>query len=143
MVRRRPAPPLAQPRGPLLRRQASANPAFGSPRPWCRSRARSSRLIRLGSLGRPSLSRIQFLAGEKPVSITCTITPLTLEDDAAALLLVGVDPIDAEVLDAAEGDDKASESLFPAGSEYLLLKGGQARRRLGRRRRATAALRPR
>src|SRR5690349_7156634 len=34
-----------------------------------------ARLIRLGSLGRPSLSRIQFLAGAKPVSITCTITP--------------------------------------------------------------------
>ena len=29
------------------------------------------------------------------------------------------------MLDAAEGDDTASESLFPAGSEYLLLKGGK------------------
>lgn len=84
-----------------------------------------ARLIRLGSVGRPSLSRIQFLAGEKPVSLTCTITPLALADEAAALLLVGVDAVEDEVLDAGEGDDAASESLFPAASEYLLLKGGQ------------------
>lgn len=31
-----------------------------------------ARLIRLGSMGRPSLSRIQFLAGERPISATCT-----------------------------------------------------------------------
>lgn len=84
-----------------------------------------ARLIRLGSLGRPSLSRIQFLAGEKPVSITCTITPLLMDSENSALLVVAVDPIDAQVLDAGEGDDRQSESLFPPEAEYVLFKGGQ------------------
>jgi len=38
------------------------------------------RLIRLGSAGRSSLSRIQFLAGGRPISTTCTVTPLELAD---------------------------------------------------------------
>ena len=38
-------------------------------------RGQVARLIRLGSLGRSSLSRVQFLAGEKPVATTCSCTP--------------------------------------------------------------------
>ena len=55
------------------------------------------RLIRLGSLGRSSLSRIQFLAGGRPISTTCTVTPLELADGEAAALLVGVDPIEPDI----------------------------------------------
>ena len=39
-----------------------------------------ARLIRLGPPGRSSLSRVQFLAGDKPVAATCSCTPLTLPD---------------------------------------------------------------
>ena len=79
-----------------------------------------SRLIRLGSVGRPSLSRIQFLAGERPISTTCTVTPLELEGGALGLLIVGVDPIEPELL-GAQTLNGASESLLPAGSDYILI----------------------
>jgi hypothetical protein len=60
-----------------------------------------ARSIRLGSSGRTSLARIQFTAGQKPASATCATTPLPWQDGQTALLIVGVDPIDAEILDAA------------------------------------------
>ncbi|MBI4922347.1 MAG: PAS domain-containing sensor histidine kinase [Devosia nanyangense] len=87
-----------------------------------------SRLIRLGSVGRSSLSRVQFLAGEKPVATTCSCTPLMLGEGEAALLLVGVDPIAADVLPAAGAvaADAMSEALFPPGTDYLLVAGGKA-----------------
>jgi hypothetical protein len=37
-----------------------------------------ARAIRLGSIGRASLSRLQFTIGKKPVSATCTCTPVML-----------------------------------------------------------------
>jgi PAS domain-containing protein len=87
-----------------------------------------SRLIRLGSVGRSSLSRVQFLAGEKPVATTCSCTPLMLGEGEAALLLVGVDPIAADVLPAAgaAAADAMSEALFQPGTDYLLVAGGKA-----------------
>ncbi|MBD8065584.1 PAS domain-containing protein [Devosia sp. PTR5] len=60
-----------------------------------------ARIIRLGTIGRSSLARIQFLAGEKPVSLTCATTPLAWHDGETALLIVGVDPIADEILEAA------------------------------------------
>jgi signal transduction histidine kinase len=60
-----------------------------------------ARNIRLGSPGRTSLARIQFLAGDKPVSATCATTPLHWENGELALLVVGVDPIDPAILEAA------------------------------------------
>lgn len=82
-----------------------------------------ARLIRLGSLGRSSLSRIQFLAGDRPISTTCTCTPVELPGNAQALLIVGVDAIEPELLEAqAPGQvDPMSSSLFPEGSEFLLI----------------------
>ena len=87
-----------------------------------------SRLIRLGSVGRSSLSRVQFLAGEKPVATTCSCTSLVLGEGESALLLVGVDPIGADVLPAvgAVAADAMSEALFPPGMDYLLIAGGKA-----------------
>lgn len=79
-----------------------------------------SRLIRLGSIGRPSLSRIQFLAGDRPISTTCTVTPLELESGALGLLIVGVDPIEPELL-GTQTLNGATESLLPAGSDYILI----------------------
>lgn len=79
-----------------------------------------SRLIRLGSIGRSSLSRIQFLAGERPISTTCTVTPLELEDGALGVLIVGVDPIEPELLQA-QSLNGVTERLLPPGSDYLFI----------------------
>ncbi|UYN99472.1 MAG: hypothetical protein KIT02_16435 [Devosia sp.] len=57
-----------------------------------------ARIIRLGSSGRSSLARIQFLAGEKPVSATCATTPLKWSGDEPVLLIVGVDAIGEDIL---------------------------------------------
>lgn len=88
-----------------------------------------SRLIRLGAPGRSSLSRIQFLAGDKPVSTTCSCTPLVLPSGEIAMLLMGVDPIDPELLEAPQEftADRMAETLFPSGSDYLLIDDGQIR----------------
>jgi PAS domain-containing protein len=85
-----------------------------------------ARLIRLGDVGRSSLSRVQFLAGDKPVASTCSCTPLTMPNGEVALLLVGVDPISAEVREGVRelAPDPMSEALFPAGAPYRLVEGG-------------------
>ncbi|MGV3492140.1 MAG: PAS domain S-box protein [Devosia sp.] len=86
-------------------------------------RGQIARLIRLGSMNRPSLSRIQFLAGEKPVSTTCTCTPLTLASGETGLLIVGVDPIEPELLEARDTTvaDPTTVGILPAGAEHLLV----------------------
>ena len=78
-----------------------------------------ARIIRLGTVGRSSLARIQFRAGEKPASSTCTTTPLAWSHGETALLIVAVDPIDADILDAAPElaqsdwqDDRDAEMPF-------------------------------
>ncbi|QDZ09331.1 histidine kinase dimerization/phospho-acceptor domain-containing protein [Devosia ginsengisoli] len=76
-----------------------------------------ARNIRLGSTGRTSLARIQFIAGDKPASSTCATTPLTWQDGQAVLLIVGVDPIAPEILDAAgepEPEDLPDRDAFAA-----------------------------
>ncbi len=57
-----------------------------------------SRIARLGSIGRSSLSRVQLLAGDKPTSSTCACTPLEWDNGKIAVLIVDVDPIDPEIL---------------------------------------------
>lgn len=86
-------------------------------------RGQIARLIRLGSMGRASLSRIQFLAGERPISTTCTCTPLELVDGDTGLLIVGVDPIEPELLDAHDPlqVDALTTRLLPDGAEFLLI----------------------
>lgn len=82
-----------------------------------------ARLIRLGSMGRSSLSRIQFLAGERPISTTCTCTPLELQSGEVGLLIVGVDPIEPELLEAHDPmqADAVTAKLLPDGAEFLLV----------------------
>ena len=75
-------------------------------------RGQVARIIRLGSKNRSSLARIQFLAGEKPVSATCATTPLDWSEGETALLVVAVDPIAPEILAAA-----AEEAPAPLPSE--------------------------
>jgi PAS domain S-box-containing protein len=86
-------------------------------------RGQVARLIRLGTVGRSSLSRVQFLAGGKPVAETCSCTPLAMPD-GTSLLLVAVDPLPADVLEIARAadDDAATRSLLPA-ADYLLVRG--------------------
>ena len=82
------------------------------------------RLIRLGSLGRSSLSRVQFLAGGHPVSATCAVTPLQLPDDTLGLLVVGVDPIEPELRSEAR-PGRLTHAVLPEASQYLLIDDGQ------------------
>ncbi len=86
-------------------------------------RGQIARLIRLGTIGRSSLSRLQLLAGDRPISTTCTCTPLELADGAVSLLIVGVDPIEPELLGRRAPDDvdEVTRSLFPRGAEFLLI----------------------
>ncbi len=82
-----------------------------------------ARLMRLGSLNRSSLSRIQFLAGDRPISTTCSCTPLHLADGSTAILIVGVDVIEPDLVDAQDFGhvDPLAVSLFPGGADYLLV----------------------
>lgn len=82
-----------------------------------------ARLLRLGALGRSSLSRIQFLAGGRPLSTTCTVTPLERADGTRALLIVGVDPIGAELIEAPVKleTDTLPRRLLPPGADYLVV----------------------
>lgn len=59
-----------------------------------------ARTIRLGSPGRTSLARIQFDAGDKPASATCATTPVQLMGEDPSLLIVSVDPIASDILEA-------------------------------------------
>jgi signal transduction histidine kinase len=86
-----------------------------------------SRLIRLGSPGRSSLSRIQFLAGGRPASTTTTVTPLELANGQTGALIVGVDPIEPEILSQpVEPDTLSGPTLMPQGSAHLLIDPGGA-----------------
>ncbi|KRA41994.1 sensor histidine kinase [Devosia sp. Root635] len=78
-------------------------------------KGQAARNIRLGSIGRTSLARIQFIAGDKPASSTCATTPLTWQDGQTVLLIVGVDPIAPEILAAAAAPAEAdAEPPAPA-----------------------------
>lgn len=98
------------------------------PAPAVPIKGQVARILRLGSEGRTSLARIQFLAGEKPVSATCATTPLKWENDEPVLLIVGVDPIAPDVLaaDAAEAPpwvepaepETSAEPIEAAGDAY-------------------------
>jgi signal transduction histidine kinase/PAS domain-containing protein len=88
-------------------------------------RGQITRLMRLGTPGRTSLSRVQFLAGDRPLATTCHCTPLSLPDGQPGLLIVGVDPVAPEQVAARKEQGVAHDplplALFPAGSEYLLI----------------------
>jgi len=88
-------------------------------------RGQITRLMRLGTTGRTSLSRVQFLAGDRPLATTCHCTPLALPDGQPGLLIVGVDAVAPEQLAAraeqGARDDRLPLALFPKGSDYLLV----------------------
>jgi hypothetical protein len=70
---------------------------------------------------------VQFLADGKPLATTCSGMPVELEDGELGLLLVAVDPVPTEIVEAA-GDlapDPLIETLFPPGSDYLTVRDGE------------------
>jgi len=81
-----------------------------------------ARVLRLGLIGQATLSRVQFLAGRKPLSATCRCTPLRLADGALCLLMVGVDAIAPELIETAKASRPAetpvkTEAETPAEAE--------------------------
>ncbi len=78
-----------------------------------------ARLMRLGSIGLPSLARVRFLVGQKPVSATCTCTPVLLEGGEPALLIVGVDKIEKSLFRNLELPDPLASTLFGSEKEHL------------------------
>lgn len=77
------------------------------------------RLMRLGSIGLPSLARVRFLVGQKPASATCTCTPVLLESGEPALLIVGTDEIEKSLFRNLELPDPLASALFGGGKEHL------------------------
>ena len=80
-----------------------------------------SRLMRLGSFGRTSLSRMQFNAGGRPVSTTCTCTPLRMEGEEKAMLIVAVDPIEKPLMAAHAMSSEAMSELFGRDIGFLVV----------------------
>ncbi len=59
------------------------------------------------------------------MATTCSCTPLAMPDGTAALLLVAVDPLARDILEAAGDmpDDRMTMSLLPDGADYVLGEG--------------------
>ncbi|MCF6302043.1 MAG: PAS domain S-box protein [Devosiaceae bacterium] len=72
------------------------------------------RLLRLGSPGITSLARVRFLVGSKPVSATCSCTPLELESGQLGMMIVGVDPIKSKLFKLLTYPDPTPGTLFNA-----------------------------
>ncbi len=70
---------------------------FRLPKPAVPIKGQVRRLLRLGSPGVPSLARVRFLVGSKPVSATCQCTPLEMENGETGLLIVGADEVDGRL----------------------------------------------
>ncbi|WP_152664451.1 sensor histidine kinase [Devosia geojensis] len=83
-----------------------------------------ARVLRLGSQGRTSLSRIQFMAGEKPASATCACTPLEWAAGQQALLIVGVDTIDKNLLESGAADLSLDATLWMGGARGPIAERG-------------------
>jgi signal transduction histidine kinase len=86
-------------------------------------RGQVPRLMRLGTQGHSSLSRLQFIAGERPISATCAVTPLTLANGQPALLIVGVDAVDSAIFASAGESEPLAAKLLPEGSRFAVLDG--------------------
>lgn len=96
-----------------------------------------NRAIRLGSIGRASLSRLQFTIGKKPTSATCTCTPVVLANGELGLLVIGVDPVDSEALSPLETRAPDLTGLVPENARYVvvstdgsILAGSEASRQI-------------
>lgn len=76
------------------------------------------RLLRLGNVGLSSLAQVRFVSGTKPVSATCSCTPVELENGQTALLIACVDPIKGKYFKQLKQPDPHPGTLF-AGSKSI------------------------
>lgn len=70
------------------------------------------RLLRLGNMGLASLARVRFLNGTKPISATCSCTPVELENGQTGLLIVAIDPIKGKYFKHLKQPDPQPGNLF-------------------------------
>lgn len=75
--------------------------------------------IRLGAVGRASLSRVRFLAGRKPVSATCLCTPLEL-GGVVHLLVADTEAIEAPLTGGEFWQTALTTDLFDDERAYLI-----------------------
>ncbi|NOZ33563.1 MAG: HAMP domain-containing histidine kinase [Alphaproteobacteria bacterium] len=80
------------------------------------------RVIRLGAIGRSSLSRIRFLAGKKPLSLTCSCTPLIIGGKTMALISA-LEPVDTTLLKGAPWQEALAANMFSEPVSYLFADG--------------------
>ena len=73
-----------------------------------------ARILRLGLIGQSTLSRMHFMAGRKPLSATTRCTTMRLEDENLYLLVVGVDPIDTDIIAVAPAREPAVQEADSA-----------------------------
>ncbi|HUV32878.1 MAG TPA: PAS domain-containing protein, partial [Devosiaceae bacterium] len=83
-----------------------------------------ARLIKLGTPGRASLSRLRFLAGGKPVSATCLCTPIELGGELH-LLIVDTEALDAVTASGPAWQAALGENLFADRRAYLIEVDGK------------------
>lgn len=79
-----------------------------------------ARALRLGTAGRGSLSRMQFTVGHKPISATCLCTPIQVGVNDRALLVVGVDEVDAAALKEVGSLEPPVASLLPPDFDWVV-----------------------
>lgn len=75
------------------------------------------RLLRMGSLEITGLARVRFLVGSKPVSTTCSCTPIEIADAQNGLLIVGVDKIHNKLFKYLPQPDPIMQSLDNKNSQ--------------------------
>ena len=80
-----------------------------------------SRLIKLGSYGRASVSRMRFRMGKKPVSATCSCIPFKFGKKQKGLLVISSDAIDLAQFDGNAFTLVADEQLFEPAQDYAIL----------------------
>ncbi|MCF4097748.1 sensor histidine kinase [Maritalea mediterranea] len=83
-------------------------------------RGQINRLIRLGTHGRASLSRMRFQIGKKPVSSTCSCIPL-IDDHLTGLLVISTDTIDPKLFSGEAYDLAASAQMFTPELDYVVV----------------------
>lgn len=84
-----------------------------------------ARTIRLGTIGRASLSRLQFKIGKKPISQTCNCTPVELPDGEIGLLIVGAAEVDAEDRRKISPTEATLSGLVHDDAPYAIIDADQ------------------
>ena len=89
-------------------------------------RGQVPRLVKIGVTGRPSMSRMRFLANGRPLSLTCLCTPVGSGDEAVLLIM------DSEAVQSGtQAGDRwrlaLNENLFDPSRAYEIVAGDGAK----------------